>query len=107
MALRGVGPESEGGSARFHERRVTGGGPEVKYGRRRGAGKFGCVDQTGLFSSARREISGKRRQRNEGANIRKRAEPAFIEPMQCKPVELPPMKSGPLKSNSMAIAASP
>ena len=54
LALRGVGPESEAGSVRFHERRVTRVGPEVKHGRRRAGG---CVDQSGLFSSACREIS--------------------------------------------------
>ena len=32
MPLRGVGPESEAESARFHGRRVTKVGPEVKHG---------------------------------------------------------------------------
>ena len=32
MALRGVGPESEAESVRFHGRRVTRAGPEVKHG---------------------------------------------------------------------------
>ena len=32
MALRGVGPESEAESVRFHGRRVTKVGPEVKHG---------------------------------------------------------------------------
>ena len=32
MALRGVGPESEAGSVRFHGRRVTKVGTEVKHG---------------------------------------------------------------------------
>ena len=34
LALRGVGPESEAESVRFHGRRVTQVGPEVKHGRR-------------------------------------------------------------------------
>jgi hypothetical protein len=32
LALRGVGPESEAESVRFHGRRVTKVGPEVKHG---------------------------------------------------------------------------
>ena len=32
MALRGVGPESEAESVRFHGRRVTKAGPEVEHG---------------------------------------------------------------------------
>ena len=35
LALRGVGPECEAESVRFHGRRVTKMGPEVKDGRRR------------------------------------------------------------------------
>ena len=45
------------------------------------------MDQAGLFRSARREISSKRRQRRRKTKqFRKRTEPAFIEPMQCKAV---------------------
>ena len=32
MALRGIGPESEAESTRFHGRRAIKVGPEVKYG---------------------------------------------------------------------------
>ena len=39
LALRGVGPESEAESVRFHGRRVTRVGPEVKHGRRRAGGR--------------------------------------------------------------------
>jgi hypothetical protein len=39
LALRGVGPESEVESVRFHGRRVTKVGPEVKHGRFRVAGR--------------------------------------------------------------------
>jgi hypothetical protein len=39
LALRGVGPESEAESVRFHGRRVTKVGPEVKHGRRRAGGR--------------------------------------------------------------------
>ena len=39
MALRGVGPESEAESVRFHGRRVTKVGPEVKHGLFRVAGR--------------------------------------------------------------------
>ena len=39
MALRGVGPESEAEGVRFHGRRVTKVGPEVKHGRFRVAGR--------------------------------------------------------------------
>ena len=38
LALRGVGPESEAESVRFHGRRVTKVGPEVKHGLFRVAG---------------------------------------------------------------------
>ncbi len=39
MALRGVGPESEAESVRFHVRRVTKVGPKVKHGLLRVAGR--------------------------------------------------------------------
>ena len=39
LALRGVGPESEAESVRFHGRRVTKVGPEVKHGLFRVAGR--------------------------------------------------------------------
>ena len=39
LALRGVGPESEAESVRFHRRRVTRVGPEVKHGLFRVAGR--------------------------------------------------------------------
>ena len=39
LALRGVGPESEAESVRFHGRRVTKVGPEVKSCRRRAGGR--------------------------------------------------------------------
>jgi hypothetical protein len=39
LALRGVGPESEAESVRFHGRRVTKVGPEVKHGLFRGGGR--------------------------------------------------------------------
>ena len=39
LALRGVGPESEAESVRFHGRRVTKAGPEVKHGPFRVAGR--------------------------------------------------------------------
>ncbi len=48
---------------RFHGRRETKVGSEVKQGRRRRLENPGRVDQSGLFSSARQEISSKRRQR--------------------------------------------
>jgi bifunctional non-homologous end joining protein LigD len=45
------------------------------------------VDQSGLFSSACREISSYREAKTtKGQTIPKRTEPAFFEPMQCKPV---------------------
>ena len=39
LALRGVGPESEAESVRFHVRRVTKVGPTVKHGLLRVAGR--------------------------------------------------------------------
>ena len=49
LALRGVGPESEAESVRFHGRRVTKVGPKVKHScRRRGWGPLnkGCERRT-------------------------------------------------------------
>jgi bifunctional non-homologous end joining protein LigD len=65
---------------------VTRVGPEVNTVAA-GAGKSRCVDQSGLFSSACREISSYREAKTtKGQTIPKRTEPAFFEPMQCKPV---------------------
>src|SRR6476619_7660082 len=49
LALRGVGPESEAESVRFHGRRVTKVGPEVKHRAPQGAGKSRYVHQSGLL----------------------------------------------------------
>ncbi len=81
---------SENGSmlrriVRMPERRVTRVRPKIKHGRRRAGG---CVDQSGLFSSARREryrASGGKTTRKHKPT-RKRIDPAFIEPMQCRPI---------------------
>ena len=90
MALRSVGPESEAESVRFHGRRVTRVGPEVKCGRRRlGGCKIQIRGSIWSFSSACR-IEQAEAKTTKDQTILKRIEPAFIEPMQCKPVsELP------------------
>ena len=47
LALRGVGPESEAESVRFHGRRVTKVGPEVKHGSEHGGPlNKGCERRT-------------------------------------------------------------
>ena len=86
MALRGFGPESEAESVRFHERRVTRVGPEVKHGRRRlGGCKIQIRGSIWSFSSACR-IEQAEAKTTKDQTILKRIEPGFIEPMQCKPV---------------------
>ena len=81
LALRGVGPGSEAGSVRSHGRRVTSVGLGVKHGRRKAGG---CPDQSLFqFGSPKIELLGAKTTKNQ--TIRKRTEPAFIEPMQCKP----------------------
>ena len=56
MALRGVGPESEAESVRFHGRRVTKVGPEVKHGFRGLRGrtrKFSITNPQQVFPLAK------------------------------------------------------
>jgi ATP-dependent DNA ligase len=75
---------------RFHERRVTGGSREVKYGRRSGLEDSDAWIKLAFSVRLAERYRARGGIDNEGANILKRTEPAFIEPMQCKPVvELP------------------
>ena len=86
MALRSVGPESEAESVRFHGRRVTRVGPEVKHGPA-GDWKIRMHGSTWPFQfGLPRDIKLPEAKTTKDQTIRKRTEAAFIEPMQCKPV---------------------
>jgi hypothetical protein len=85
---------------------VTKVGPEVKHGRRRAGG---CVDQSGLFSSARREISSKRRQRRRKTKQFRGAQNLYsLNRCNANRSRLGPRtRSGPLRSNSTDIVQLP
>jgi ATP-dependent DNA ligase len=86
LALRGVGPESEAESVRFHGRRVT------RVARKSNAGVAGRLENPNArinlpfqFGVAR-DIRLPEAKTTKDQTVQKRTEPVFIEPMQGKPV---------------------
>ena len=83
LALRDIGPESEAGSVRFHERRVT----SVGQGVNTVAGRLADARINLAFSvrlTERYRATVAKTTKNQ--TIRKHTESAFIEPMQCKSI---------------------
>jgi hypothetical protein len=74
LALRGVGPESEAESVRFHGRRVTKVGPEVKHGAR----GLGAAEQG--VREAHSGAAGRFRWRRTPRPVRCRVGEGVVEP---------------------------
>jgi hypothetical protein len=86
LAVQGVGPESEAERVRFHGRRVTKVGPELKHGRCRGLENLDAWINPAFSVRLAERYQATGGKTTKDQTIQKRTEPAFIEPMHCKPV---------------------